>query len=128
MNIQTKTDKPSELTTFTLKGDLDFKKLITFVETHHKESGHTNRCLWDFRAVTGGERVSVLQMGQFYGLCKAYFYGESAHRIAFVINEEMGFGFTQVMTMFEELYDVYLNVRTFKRFQDAMDWLGEDST
>lgn len=127
MNIQVKIDKSKELTTFTLDGELDFKEFLTFVETHHKQSVHTKRCLWDFRSVTGGERVSVLQMGQFYGLCKEYFYGESAHRIAFVVNEKIGFGFRRVMVMFEELYDVYLNVRVFKSMQVAVDWLKEGS-
>ena len=125
MKIQVKTDKSSELTAFRLKGEMDFNEFLGFVETHHKQSAHAKKCIWDFLSVTGGERVSVLQMGQLYGLCKEYFYGESAHRIAFVINEEMGFGFTHVMAMFEELYDVYLNVRVFNSIQGAMDWLEE---
>ena len=42
-------------------------------------------------------------------------------------NEEIGFGFKRVMVMFEELYDVYLNVRVFKSMQGAMDWLEKGS-
>jgi len=127
MNIQVKTDESSEHTAFKLKGEMNFNKLLAFVESHHKQPAHANKCIWDFRSVTGGERVSVLQMGQFYGFCKEYFYGDLAHRVAFVINDEMGFGFTHVMTMFEELYDVYLNVRVFKSIQGAMDWLEQGS-
>ena len=125
MNIQARTDESLELTAFRLKGELDFNEFIAFVEDHHKQPAHAKKCIWDFRSVTGGERVSVLQIGQFYGYCKKYFYGELAHRVAFVINDEMGFGFTHAMTMFEELYDVYLNVRVFKSIQGAMDWLDE---
>ena len=127
MNIQINIDKPKELTTFVLKGELDFNEFLASIVAHHEQSPHTMWCLWDFRAVTGGERVSVMQMGQFYGLCKQYFYGETAHKIAFVVNEKMGFGFKRTMVMFEETYDVYLNVRVFKNMQDAIEWIEERS-
>ena len=127
MRIQVETDKSSELTTFTIKGELDFTELVSFIETYHTQSDHTNSCLWDFSSITGGESVSVLQMGRFYGLCSEHFYGKSAHKIAFVVSGEMGFGFAQVMSTFEEVYDVYLNVRVFENHSDAMDWLAEGS-
>ena len=127
MKIQVEIDKSSELTTFTIKGELDFNEFLAFIETHHAQPNQAKRCLWDFRSVTGGESVSVIQMGQFYGLCSEYFYWRSAHKIAFVVSNEIGYGFAQVMSTFEELYDVYLNVRAFKNLQDAMDWLAESS-
>ena len=127
MKIQVETDKSSELTTFTIKGELDFNEFLAFIETHHAQPDHKKRCLWDFSAITGGESVSVLQMGRFYGLCSEHFYGKSAHKIAFVVSNEIGYGFAQVMSTFEELYDVYLNVRAFNNLQDAMDWLAESS-
>lgn len=127
MKIQIDTEKISQIATFTLSGELDFNELVAFIEAYHKKSDIMNKCLWDFSSVTGGARISVMHMGQFYGLCQKNFCGKSAHRIAFVVNEEMGFGFRQLMVMFEELYDVYLNVRVFKNMQDAKDWLLESS-
>lgn len=113
MKIQLETDISSELTTFTINGELEFNELLVFIETYHTLSDHTDRYLWDFSSITGGESVSVLQMGRFYGLCSEYFYGKSGHKIAFVVSTEMGFGFAQVMSTFEELYDVYLKDRGF---------------
>jgi len=125
MIVQVKTDKSSSLTAFQFNGEMDFNAFLAFVESLHKEPAHEKKCLWDFRSVTGGENVSVVQMGQFYGLCKAYFYEDLAHRVAFVISDEMGFGFANAMTLFEELYDVYLNVRVFKSIKGAMNWLEQ---
>lgn len=127
MKIQIGTDKISQLTTLTLSGELDFNELLSSIETVHKKSGHTRKCLWDFRSVIGGESVSVLQIGKFYGLCNKYFYGQGNHKIAFLVSGELGFGFAQAMSTFEECYDVYLNVRAFKKHQDAMNWLEEES-
>ena len=124
MNIQVKTDKSSELTAFRLKGELDFNEFLAFVETHHKQTAHTKKCIWDFLSVTGGERVSVLQMGQLYGLCKEYFYGESAHRIAFVINEEMGFGLARVYSAFAHSSSQYIKI--FREKEKAIQWLRND--
>ena len=127
MQIQIDIDQDSQLTTFSVEGELDFNELLAFIETHHAQSGHTERCLWDFRSITGGDQVSVLQMGQFYGLCSKYFYGEHAHRLSFVVGDHMGFGFAQVLSTFEELYDLYLCVRVFKDIEVAMGWLEEGS-
>ena len=127
MKIEVNTDKASQLTTYSINGELNFNEFLEFIETHHAQSGHTKRCLWDFSSVTGGERVSVLQMGKFYGLCNKYFYGQGAHKMAFLVSGEMGYGFAQVMSTFEELYDVYLNVRVFKNLQEARYWLEEGS-
>ena len=127
MNIQVKTDNSSDITAFKLKGELDFNEFLTFVKTHHKQSIHTNKCLWDFRSVTGGESVSVLQMGKFYGLCNHHFFGQGTHKIAFLVSDEMEFGFAQVMSTIEEIYDVFLNVRVFKSQPKAIIWLEEGS-
>jgi hypothetical protein len=128
MKIKVTTDIASQLTTYSISGDLDFNELLDFIETHHSKTNHTTNCLWDFRSVTGGERVSVLQIGKFYGLCGKYFFHKSTHKISFVVGNELGFGFAQVMSTFEELYDVYLNIRVFKSIEDAICWLEEDST
>jgi hypothetical protein len=85
MRIQVETDISSELTSFAISGELEFNELLVFIEIHHAQSDHTKRCLWDFRSLTGGGRVSVLQMGQFYG--------RSGHKIAFVDSGEVEFQF-----------------------------------
>ena len=126
MDIQTIIDPATQLITFTVKGELDFNQLLDHINSIHARSEHTSRCLWDLRSVTGGERVTVLQIGRFYELCGKYFYREPIHKIAFVVGKQIGFGLAQVMRTFEELNDVYLNVRVFRNFHKTMQWLFQD--
>ena len=125
MDIQTNIDSASQLTTFTVSGELDFNKLLDHVKEMHALSEHTSSCLYDLRSIAGGESVSVLQIGRFYELCGLYFYGEPIHKIAFVVNGQIDFGLAQVMKTFEELHDVYLNIRTFRDLDIALQWLFE---
>ena len=70
--------------------------------------------------------VSVLQIGRFYELCGTYFYGDPIHKLAFVVNDKMDFVFAQAMKTFEELHDVFLNIRTFKDLDIALQWIVEN--
>ena len=119
MDIQTSIDATAHLTTFTLKGELDFDQLLTHIKGIHVRSEHTSSCLYDLKSIAGGERVSVLQIGRFYELCGIYFYGDQLHKIAFLVNDHMDFVFAQAMKTFEELHDVYLNIRTFRKDPDC---------
>jgi hypothetical protein len=125
MNIQSATDKLSQLTTLTLSGELDFNQLLIWIETAHTKSEHTRNYLWDFKSVIGGESLSVLQMGKFYGLCNIHFYAQDTKKIALLVGDEMGFGFNHIMAMFEEQHEVYQNVRVFKSTQSAKDWFDK---
>jgi hypothetical protein len=128
MKIQIYTDKISQLTTLTLSGEMDFNKLLSSIETVHTKSEHTEHTrnyLWDFKSVIGGESLSVLQMGKFYGLCNIHFYAQDTKKIALLVGDEMGFGFNHIMAMFEEQHEVYQNVRVFKSTQSAKDWFDK---
>ena len=46
--------------------------------------------------------------------------------MAFVVGKQIEFGLAQVMRTFEELNDVYLNVRVFRNFDKTMQWLFQD--
>ena len=125
MDIQTDIDPATRLTTYTLRGDLDFNQLLDYLKGIHAKAEHTSSCLWDFRSITGGEKVSVLQIGLFYELCGQYFYRDYLHKIAFVVGDQMDFGLKQVMTTFEASHDVYLSVKFFRNPDKARQWLWE---
>ena len=128
MDILTDIDPATCLTTFSLKGDLDFSQLLDHIKGIHAKSEHTSSCLWDFRSITSGEKVSVLQIGRFYELCGKYFYRDPRHKIAFLMGDQRDFGLRQVMAVFEASHDVHLSVKFFRNSDTAKQWLWERPT
>lgn len=125
MDIKTDIDPATLLTTYTLRGDLDFNRLLDHIKGIHAKAEHTSSCLWDFRSITSGEKVSVLQIGRFYELCGQYFYRDPQHKIAFLVDSQMDFGLRQVMATFEASHNVRLSVKFFRNPDMARQWLWE---
>lgn len=122
MQIKETVDKTSGVTTFTISGDLDFKELINFIVTFYEESELIKGYLWDFRGIKSVETMSFSQMGRLFKLCRKYFYRYPAQKVSVLVGENLDFGFAQVMSTFEQLYDVYLNVKVFQDHEGAMEW------
>jgi hypothetical protein len=123
MKIRESIDNISGVTTFAITGDLDFNELITFIITFYEESELNKSYLWNFRNIKGGDQISIPQMGQLFKLCRKYFYRYPSQKISVLDAEHLGFGFTQVMSKFEELCEVYLNVKVFQDYERAMEWI-----
>lgn len=127
MKIKESLDKSSGVATFTISGDLDFNGLIDFIVNFYQESELIKGYLWDFRNTTSGDQMSFSQMGKLFKLCRKYFYRYPAQKISVLVGDHSGFGFAQVMLMFEEVYDLYLNVKVFKDYDQAMEWVLDKS-
>ena len=125
MRIETGYNQPAQLTIFTVKGRIDFHELLSSINHAFADSDQLTGCLWDLRYAKGGQRISLPQIGQFYSLCSKYFYKDPSRNFAFLVSEKIGFGLDQVMSTFEELYDVYLNVKVFRSFEEALEWLKQ---
>ena len=125
MKIETDYNQPSELTIYTVKGEIDFHALLSSIGHALTDSDPLEGCLWDLRGAKGGQRITLPQIAQFYSLYSQYFYKVPSRNVAFVVSEEIGFGLAQVVYTFEELYDVYLNVRVFKSYDEALAWLKQ---
>jgi len=125
MKIETNYNQPPQLTIFTVKGEIDFHALLSSINNTFAASDQINGFLWDLRFAEGGQQISLPQIAQFYSLYSKYVYNVPSRFFAFLVNEEIGFGLAQVMSTFEELYDVYLNVKVFKHYDQALAWLKQ---
>ncbi len=125
MKIETGYYQPAKLTIFTVKGRIDFNELLSSINHAFADSDQLTGCLWDLRYAEGGQQISLPQIAQFYSLCSKYIYKDPSRFFAFLVSEKIGFGLDQVMSTFEELYDVYLNVRVFRSLDEALEWLKQ---
>jgi hypothetical protein len=125
MKIEEDYNKATQLTIFTVRGKIDFHELLYSINHAFADSDQLKGCLWDIRYAKGGQRISIPQIAQFYSLCSNYFCKIPSKRFAFLISEDIGFGLAQVMSVFEELHDVYLNVKVFRRYDQALEWLKQ---
>ena len=125
MEIEANYNQPTQSTIFTVKGEIDFHLLLSSISRALAESDRLKGCLWDLRNAKGGQQISLPQIAQLYSLYSQYFYKVPSRYFAFLVSEEIGFGLAQVMSTFEELYDVYLNVRVFKSYDKAIAWLKQ---
>jgi hypothetical protein len=125
MKIEADYNQPSQLTIFTVKGEINFHALLSAINNALAEADQINGFLWDLRFAEGGQQISLPQIAQFYSLYSKYVYNVPSRFFAFLVSEEIGFGLAQVMSTFEELYDVYLNVRVFKSYDQAITWLKQ---
>ena len=127
MKIESNYNRLNQLATFTVKGKIDFHALLSSINHAFADSDQIEGYLWDLRHAKGGQRISLPQIAQFYSLCGNHFYKVPSRYVAFLVSEEIGFGLAQVMSTFEELYDVYLNVRVFKNYEEALAWLNQNA-
>ena len=125
MRIEFNYNQETHLTIYTVRGKIDFHELLSSFKDAFTHSDQTLKCLWDFRYALGGQRISPQQIAQFYSLCIKYFNKISSRYFAFLVSENLGFGLGQVMSAYEELYDVYLNVRVFRCYDEALEWLNK---
>lgn len=125
MKIEVAYKQPTQLIIFTVRGKIDFHELFSSINHAFADSDQLKGCLWDLRYTKGGQRISLPQIAQFYSLCSKYFYKIPSRYFAFLVSEDTGFGLAQVMSTFEELYDVYLNVRVFRSYDEALEWLKQ---
>lgn len=125
MKIEIDYNQPTQLTIFTVRGKIDFHELLSSINHAFAESEQLKGCLWDLRYVKGGQQISIPQIAQFYSLCSKHFYKTPSRYFAFLVSEDIGFGLAQVMSAFKELYDVYLNVRVFRSYDEALEWLKQ---
>jgi len=125
MKIKAIHNQQTQLTIFTVRGKIDFHELLSAFNDSFANSDQITRCLWDFRYAEGGQRISPQQIAQFYSLYSKYFNKIFSRCFAFLVSDDIGFGLAQVMSVYEELYDVYLNVRVFRSYDKALEWLNK---
>jgi len=126
MPIQADTDKIRQLTIFTVSGDLDFEGLLGYMKSYCEDFSLTKKCLWDFHSATGGEVITENQLGFFASVLKMYAFESPVSKMGFVIHGDLGFGLAQMLSTFEELYDVALDAKSFLTMEDAMGWLENE--
>ena len=125
MRIEVDHNQPAQLTILTVSGKLDFYELLSYTNHTIADSDQISGYLWDLRHAKGGQRISLPQIAHFYSICCNYFYKISTRYFAFLVSSDMGFGLAQVISTFEELYDVYPNVRVFRSYEEALEWLKQ---
>jgi len=65
MSISVNKDDAQQLTVFTVRGELDFENLLTYMKSYNDDFALTKNCVWDFRPATGGEVITDSQLGYF---------------------------------------------------------------
>ena len=126
MSIRVDKDDSKHLTIFTVRGELIFEDLLTYMKTYNEDFALTQNCVWDFRPATGGEVISENQLGYFAAIIKQYAFESPVSRMGFIIQGDLGFGLARMLSTFEELYDVTLDAKAFLSMADASNWLDKD--
>lgn len=126
MSIRVDKDDLKQMTIFTVAGELDFEKLLTYMKSYSEDFALTRNCVWDFRPASGGEVISEAQLGYFAAVLKRYALESPVSKMGFVIQGDLGFGLARMLSTFEELYDVALDAKAFLSMADAVTWFGKD--
>jgi len=126
MSIRVDKDDLKHLTIFTVRGELFFEDLLTYMKTYNEDFALTQNCVWDFRPATGGEVISEDQLGYFASIMKQYAFESPVSKMGFVIVGDLGFGLARMLSTFEELYDVTLDAKAFLSMDEAVAWLDKD--
>jgi hypothetical protein len=126
MSISVNKDDAQQLTVFTVRGELDFENLLTYMKSYNDDFALTKNCVWDFRPATGGEVITDSQLGYFAAIMQQYAFESPVTKMGFVIQGDLGFGLARMLSTFEELYDVTLDAKAFLSMDEAVTWLDKD--
>ena len=117
-----KTDNDDEFSTLVIKGRVEQGELITFVKSFYSNE-RVPLAFWDLRQadlsnIYGEELENLIQY------LERNFEQRKGARSALLADSELAFGLARMLEAQWELKELPLQIRVFRKHQEALDWLN----
>jgi hypothetical protein len=121
MPITYEIERPANLTTFTLSGEISFQDFLNTLN-RYGEAGPTLFEIYDARPLAG-RRLSAEEMDMLADYLSRYFNVRPlGSKTAIVVSGDLDFGLSRMLETLTEGKTVY-NIQAFRDMDDAKAWL-----
>ncbi len=125
MPIQFETDRETDLTTFTFKGQVTLSEMLDAMNAYGK-SGVTRNELYDVRQLAG-DRISAEDIEAVVGYFQRYGNVRPENsKTAVLVADQLDFGISRMLQQLTE-GEVPFSIGVFETQEQAMTWLQEES-